>query len=376
MSLRMLYLSNMKFPTPNPTDALLEKGKIQQMDFRLRDRSKNINPERYRLSYNHSMSSPRRRESIPTLWNKSTFLRIPAFAGMTLGSGKKYTFTVGRYFLNSLLGCYDSGERYNKVFSCLKAIKEKFFRFLFPLLAIGLVSCTIEDMPELNVESVSMYAEPDANQNSAIAVDLVLIYNQELVKTIGKMSAGKYFASSRQLLLDNPSLLDIWHWELIPGQIVDDFSPTQDKGDAYAGYVFANYLTPGDHRVKVAPDGIVKILLLRDDMMNLAKFNTHDVNMGTTMSDVVNAQDGENYETPCDIKLGPTRTYMPSCQRRAPPLCQPPQPCKRKAPTLCAIQKTQALPCLPPSQGRPIQIITRPLNPPRRVAPKPYDYSR
>src|SRR5204863_559014 len=87
-------------------------------------------------------------------------------------------------------------------------IHGRIFRALLPFLAIGLVSCTIEDLPELSIESVSIYAAPDANQNSAIAVDLVLVYNQELLKTIGAMSAAKYFASSKQLLLDNPSLLD------------------------------------------------------------------------------------------------------------------------------------------------------------------------
>lgn len=255
----------------------------------------------------------------------------------------------------------------------LLSIKEKVFRVIFPLMALGLVSCTNEELPELSMQSVSIYAQPDANQNSAIAVDLVLVYNQELLKTVGKMSAGKYFASSKQLLLDNPSLLDIWHWELIPGQIVDNFVPPQDKGDAYGGYVFANYLTPGDHRVKVAPNGIVKILLLRDDLRNLATFNSHDVNMGTTMSEVVNGP-GECGET-CDLKLGPTKETMQSCQRRAPPLCQPP-PCQKLIDPPCALRKNVVSPCLPSSQGRPIQIITRPLTPPREVAPKLYDQAR
>lgn len=225
------------------------------------------------------------------------------------------------------------------------SFKEKFCRLLFPLVTLGLVSCTIEDLPELSMDSVAIYTAPDANQNSAIAVDLVLVYNQELLKTLGQMSALKYFAASRQLLLDNPSLLDIWHWELVPGQVVENFSPAQDKGDAYGAYVFANYLTAGDHRLKVAPDGIVKILLLRDDLKNLATFNTHDVNIGTTMSNVINKQEMEEVGFG-EMKLGPT-SPMPSCQRRAPP------PCSSQRPEIC--------PC--PSPRRPVQIITQPLNP-------------
>ncbi len=240
-------------------------------------------------------------------------------------------------------------------------IKENFFKALCPLLAMGLASCTIEDMPELSIDTVSIYADPDANQNSATAVDLVLVYNQELLKTMGTMSAGKYFASSKQLLLDNPSLLDVWHWELVPGQIVDNFSPPQDKGDAYGAYVFANYLTPGDHRVRVAPNGIVKIRLLRDDLKNLAMFNTHDMNIGKTMSEVANEQahDEGGYRMSCQRRQGPTSAPMQTCQRRAErrPLC---------------IQKAVASSCMRPPSRKPIPILTRPLNPPPSVTPKPH----
>lgn len=229
----------------------------------------------------------------------------------------------------------------------------------------GLAACTIEDLPELEVQSVSIYAEPDANQNSALAVDMVLVYDQELLKIIGQMSATKYFASVRQLLLDNPSLLDIWHWELVPGQIVSDFTPNQDKGDAYGGYIFANYYTAGDHRVKIAPSGIVKILLLRDDLRNLVKFNSRDVNMGTTMSDISNQClsdcDEDCAPSGCGVKLGPTQNPFQSCQRRAPAsLCMP-----------------SGMPCSPCGRARrQVQILTRPLVPIPMDAPDPDDSSR
>ena len=225
---------------------------------------------------------------------------------------------------------------------------------LLVLLSVGLASCTTEEMPELSIESVSLYAEPEANHNSAIAVDLVMVYNLDLLKTIGKMSAAKYFSASRQLLLDNPSLLDIWRWELIPGQTVAGFVPDHDKGDAYGAYVFANYLTPGDHRIKVGPDGVVNILLLRDDMQNLAMANAHDVKLGTTMSTLTCAKDMCGYNKCCQEpavnptmscqQRGPCQGAVPTCQRRALP------PCPEKAPC--------------PNPSGPVQIITRPLDPP------------
>jgi type VI secretion system protein len=169
----------------------------------------------------------------------------------------------------------------------LSHIKKK-ITFLFCIAALGLAACSSENMPELHIESVTIYTAPDANQNSATAVDLVIIYDEELVKMLGQMTAAKYFSSSRQLLLDNPSLLDIWHWELVPGQVVQDFAPPQERGDSYAAFVFANYITPGNHRIRVSPKGIVKILLAKNDLQNLAVYDLHEARTGTTVSDVPN----------------------------------------------------------------------------------------
>lgn len=242
----------------------------------------------------------------------------------------------------------------------IQSTKKKLAKASVSFFALGIVSCTVEELPELNINSVSIYATPDANQNSAIAIDLVMVYNIELLKTIGKMSAAKYFTSVRQLLIDNPLLLDIWHWELVPGQMVVGFAPPQDKGPAFGAYVFANYLTPGDRRLKVAPDGIVDILLLRDDLVNLALKNSNDWNLGTTLPTMNYARDMGDCDSPVFgtnqnqsienlpglsySQMGPYQGGMPTCQG------QDLLPCSRA--DTCAIPTP------------PVTVITRPLNPP------------
>lgn len=146
----------------------------------------------------------------------------------------------------------------------IMSFKPKIIARLAFALALSLTACG----PDLTINSVTIYTDQDANQNSAIAVDLVVLHDQNLANSLGKMSASQYFSSTTQLLLDNPTLLDIWHWELVPGQVVQVFSP-ETSNKAYAGYVFANYLTPGDHRLKVAPSGIIAILLQKNDLLNL-----------------------------------------------------------------------------------------------------------
>jgi type VI secretion system protein len=203
-------------------------------------------------------------------------------------------------------------------------------KLLQPVLAsLILVACSGEPRPDLSIDSVSIYADPDANQNSAIAVDLVLVYDLELVNTLAKLSASKYFSMSKQLLLDNPTMLDIWHWELVPGQIVDNFTPDQEDGDAFAAFVFANYITDGDHRVKVAPDGVIKIILMKDDLKNYAVFNATDPKVGKTVTDKPNPWvAGEGEDSFAKMKKGPVTAPSKPCKKAVQPpvCCPPPQP--------------------------------------------------
>ncbi|MBX9621289.1 MAG: hypothetical protein K2X28_04580 [Alphaproteobacteria bacterium] len=164
----------------------------------------------------------------------------------------------------------------------IMSFKPKTIAKLALAVALSLTGCG----PDLSINSVTIYTDQDANQNSAIAVDLVVLYDDNLVKGLGQMSASQYFSTTSQLLLDNPTLLDIWHWELVPGQVVQVFSP-ETATAANGAYVFANYLTPGDHRLKVAPSGIIAILLQKNDLLNLSPENLAAVHPGTTMSDLV-----------------------------------------------------------------------------------------
>lgn len=254
-------------------------------------------------------------------------------------------------------------------------------------LALSLAGCSSDPVPELTINSVSIYTTPDANQNSATAVDVVIIYDQELVKTIGQMSASQYFSSTRQLLLDNPTLLNIWHWELVPGQVVQNFTPEEGATKAYAGYVFANYLTPGDHRLKVAPSGNIKILLQKTDLSNLSTENLVVANQGTTMSDAVKTSDCTGSAQP--IFDDTTDDCCPSTQPTCCPMgttgtsgttgtvtvgtVTPPPPPKPtcSAPTASASASSPS-PCSSLQSGctgqpvlkQPIPIATRPLNVP------------
>jgi len=104
---------------------------------------------------------------------------------------------------------------------------------------------------ELNV---AIDISPHANTNSPIALDVVLVYDEALLKQLIQMPSSEWFEKRKQILRDHMKGggLDYWAWEFVPGQNVE----TQDlpiKPKAKGGIVFANYFTPGEHRFRIDP---------------------------------------------------------------------------------------------------------------------------
>ena len=105
--------------------------------------------------------------------------------------------------------------------------------------------------PEIYLKAVNISLDADANNKSATSLDLLIIYDPSLLKVLMKMDAKTYYQTAHQIKLDYPEMLDIWHWELAPGQAVHNY-PIQLRPDSPAGaIIFANYYTPGPHRVRL-----------------------------------------------------------------------------------------------------------------------------
>ena len=98
---------------------------------------------------------------------------------------------------------------------------------------------------------LTVTAAPDANRNSAIAVEVVVSYQKELIPQLLELDARKWFAARAQLLRDHPESLVVQRWEWVPGQEI----PNQRvalRPKAKAAFIYASYVTPGDHRVQLA----------------------------------------------------------------------------------------------------------------------------
>jgi len=95
----------------------------------------------------------------------------------------------------------------------------------------------------------------NANTNSPIPFDVVILRDKDLLKEISKMDAVAWFgAKGRCNYRGGPKAKVQFHsWEFVPGQTfrVDVLIPV----DAKAVLGFADYTTSGDHRVSLATSG-------------------------------------------------------------------------------------------------------------------------
>ncbi|HXU46727.1 MAG TPA: hypothetical protein VN783_14465 [Thermoanaerobaculia bacterium] len=92
------------------------------------------------------------------------------------------------------------------------------------------------------------------NQNSPVPVEVLIVYDGALWKSISTMSASAWFAGRTQFLLDHPAgsgyQNQMWQW--VPGQTVPP-QRLEYRPGVNGAVVFAGYFSPGDHRAIFLP---------------------------------------------------------------------------------------------------------------------------
>lgn len=121
------------------------------------------------------------------------------------------------------------------------------------------------DDPDINFETISLSLDADANLSSATSVDLLLVYDVDLLKALVKLKSQDYFASSDQIRRDHPEMVDVVHWELTPGQVITDHPIPLRSDSPYGALLFADYLTPGTHRLRIGSSDEIHVRLRRFD---------------------------------------------------------------------------------------------------------------
>lgn len=111
---------------------------------------------------------------------------------------------------------------------------------------------------------ITLQALDDANENTAVAVDVVYTISPELTQKLSNMTAKEYFKMRDQLIRDYVNLVLIHSWELPPGHQVKeeaiDLHP-RTRG----AFIFADYEVPGTHRARLPVFENLYVHLKRSD---------------------------------------------------------------------------------------------------------------
>jgi type VI secretion system protein len=103
----------------------------------------------------------------------------------------------------------------------------------------------------LSWKEVEIAAAVGANQNSAVAVDIVLVLRPEAVDRIVALPASKWFQTRAELQRTFPGQYLVHSWEVAPGQLLRVPGERFGTPSVVGVFVFADYLAPGEHRMKV-----------------------------------------------------------------------------------------------------------------------------
>jgi type VI secretion system protein len=134
------------------------------------------------------------------------------------------------------------------------------------LLLLALPACSSAP-PPIDLATLSIDSQTDANTGNALAVDVVLVLEAGLEADLLKMPARDWFRKRAQIARDNPGGLVVQSWELVPGQSVPKRAVETAKRPV-AAVVYADYATPGDHRLRLArTDNVVRVLLQASDVV-------------------------------------------------------------------------------------------------------------
>ena len=112
----------------------------------------------------------------------------------------------------------------------------------------------------LDWNAITFIAAADVNQNSPLALDLVFVNDSAALEKLLTMPAAKWFASKDELLKTYPNALTIKSWELVPQQVLQLNEEALGSPRVAGMVLFADYLTPGDHRAQL-PLGRVAFLV-------------------------------------------------------------------------------------------------------------------
>lgn len=112
---------------------------------------------------------------------------------------------------------------------------------------------------KVKVDGVTLDVALRANDDSPIAVDFVAANDVDLLGKLSGLTAKQWFAGRDQYRRDFRQSLYVWGLELVPGQLIESSTFPLDGKPAVGLLVFANYQSPGAHRLRLEDQRIIRL---------------------------------------------------------------------------------------------------------------------
>ena len=106
-------------------------------------------------------------------------------------------------------------------------------------------------VPRVELGDINVFTDTAANLNTALELEIVLVQDPDALKKISELTAAKWFELREDIRKNYPGGFESFKWELVPGQDVRLAGQNLKDKRAFAVVVFANYLTPGEHRARI-----------------------------------------------------------------------------------------------------------------------------
>jgi hypothetical protein len=157
----------------------------------------------------------------------------------------------------------------NRVRPCLRVS----FGHVFVGVLLSVSACTSAKNkwgPDVEYESnrqlsFAVKVGADANDNTPIAMSVVVTYEKDIQKAVAAMSAQQWFLARKQFMKDRPKNVHEFMYESVPGQTVRPVVTKIHEGVA-KGYVFVNYKSVGVWRYEFDPDKPIRINFGKDTL--------------------------------------------------------------------------------------------------------------
>ena len=123
----------------------------------------------------------------------------------------------------------------------------------------SLVGCTTSR------RATTVAIAPPANHGRPFRLDLVTVSDARLARVLDSLDATEYFAAHEQIRREYPTGLRQESFDIVPGQVIRISMRCLGRRTV-ACFVFADYRTPGTHRLRLDRSSRGTLILLDDDV--------------------------------------------------------------------------------------------------------------